>query len=183
MAQPDAAAGPAAAAASARADDDAVREALSEMAMAFDYDAEEHMFSAGFKLPPALAFAEGFRLYVSATGGLVAALATSAYRVPEAARPHAARALLHLTGASTQGSFELDLADGEVRYRVAWPRVPGARLPLVVKSAVRLACGFFPLGTAALVEQLKRKDEAADDERLVKWAMGVAEAMSQEISS
>lgn len=179
----------AAAAAQAVADDDALRDALSDMALHFEFSAESHLFSLGFKLPEEAKFAEGFRLFVSACDGVVKLVATCSYRVPAPARPLVGRALLALTNAIPQGSMDMDWDDGELRFRVSWPNIAGARLQPLVKHAVRIGCAAYAVGILAVHEKISQYAAAqaagsplppTDDAAMAEWAGRVATAISEE---
>lgn len=177
------------ASAQAAADDDAIRDALSDMALHFEFSPEGRMFTLGFKLPDAAKFAEGFRLFVSGCDGVVKLIGSCAYRVPEPARPLVGKALLAITNAMPAGSMEMDWDDGELRYRISWPNIAGARLQPLVKHGVRVACAAYAVGVTSVVERINEYAAAqaagtalppTDDAAMSKWAEGVVAAIAEE---
>lgn len=177
------------ASAQAAADEDAIRDALSDMALHFEFSPEGKMFTLGFKLPDTAKFAEGFRLFISACDGVVKLVASCSYRVPAPARPLVGKALLAITNAMPAGSMEMDWDDGELRFRVSWPNIAGARLQPLIKHGVRVSCAAYAVGVIAVVDRINEYAAAqaagtalppTDDEAMGKWADRVVAAIAEE---
>lgn len=99
-----------------------------------------------------------FRVFLAVDGGVVKALAAPAqmpsgappWRVPLAARAATARALAALNSELPEGTAEIDVRDGELRYRVSYPVVPEMDIAPLARQATRLCLSHFPSLTVAV---------------------------------
>jgi hypothetical protein len=66
-------------------------------------------------------YGPGFRLFVSIGDGVLLLRCSSSFRVGLVSRPLAATALVFLNYLLQEGNLEMDVRDGEVRYRLSYP--------------------------------------------------------------
>lgn len=71
--------------------------------------------------PEADRYGAGFRCFISIGDGVLLLRVSSAYRVPLPSRHLAASALMHLNFQMQEGNVEMDVRDGELRYRLSYP--------------------------------------------------------------
>ena len=96
-----------------------------------------------------------FSLYAAHGDGVLKVSGSSGYCVPLASRPALVRALAAVNAALSEGTAEMDVVDGELRFRVSLPAAPRAGLQPLVQHVLRVCiAGYPPL--AAAMEPLAR---------------------------
>jgi hypothetical protein len=93
--------------------------------------------------------ASPFCVLLSVSDGVLKASSASAYRVPLAWRPALTRFLAHINAALAEGAAELDVRDGELRFRVSFPVVAEMDCATLARHAVALCLACYPAVTAA----------------------------------
>ena len=128
--------------------------------------------------------ADEFTVLVSSDGGVLKATASSpSFRVPLAGRPAAARALAVVNATLSEGTAELDVADGELRFRVSLPQAPAADLAPLARHVLRTCIAGYPPLLAQL-EPLARAAAARRpaDAELEAAAAAVADGLAARLA-
>ena len=134
---------------------------------------------------PVTSEAGPFRVFLAVDGNVVKAMAaptaTSAgvrpWRVPLAARTAVARALAALNSELPEGVAEIDLRDGELRFRASFVIVPEMDVLPLARHAARLCQVFFvsvQIAMVAVVDAAARAPRGVPDVELESLARSCA---------
>jgi len=133
---------------------------------------QENIVSAGFRAGDA-AFGPGYRLFLTKANGVLKVQVSSPYRVAPALRPLTCKVLMYLNFALQEGNMEMDVRDGEVRFRASNPATVPINLRVLVALGLELGCITYNSATNEMIKFIEghaADPKAVTHEELLEFA-------------